>query len=210
MVPGVLAVVGQARDIPVVRAAGGGGALLGDLNEAPIVARALTRVPVGQVRADPGFEQELVRRRRRPLGLLHALEPVVPPAGLGSRRRGALADAVAADLLVPEEVQLVALRDLERQPEVRLQRAVTVAFGRPIRVGHVGPLGDVAGVLVVEHVDVTAGAAVIHQSVVPQPIPDNRAPTRHARVVVVVGPVGAAQPGVDDALREVVALHACC
>ena len=91
---------------------------------------AAVGAPAREIRAVAGFEQQFVRRGRRPGALLHALEAVRVAAGFRRRRVGAAEHrfehfvagglaaavairrprrAVARMLLVPEEVDLVAL-----------------------------------------------------------------------------------------------------
>ena len=100
-------------------------ALLGDLNEAAIVAGRLAVVPVGQVGADARFEQQLVGRGRRPLGLLHALEAVVP-----ARRSPAT--------MVEEPWPMLSLLICSSQNRLNLLRGVAWNVRR--RFGCSGPL----------------------------------------------------------------------
>src|SRR5690606_31189013 len=118
----------------------------------------------------------------RPRDLLHALDRVQVSGHLGRGRRvptakaersddraclglstapgAGIRGAVARLLLVPVDVELVALGGLQRQPE----RADPPALGpeRALRpVGLVGPLRRVAGVLVREHVGNAAVVALV-------------------------------------------------
>src|SRR5205085_8763289 len=113
--PAVQSAIVQVGDAAVVRTSRRGRTLLCDRDQAPVVAWRLAVVPVRQIRADARLEQQPARRRRRPARLLNALEAVVPGAGLGRGRRRALADAVVADLFVPEQAHAVLLRELPRE-----------------------------------------------------------------------------------------------
>ncbi len=141
-VPGCLIAIVETGDATVLRAAAApaeriarlrGGALLVHLNQiAPCLDRqrrvfgvAFAGIPVRQIRAQAGIEQQLVRASRCPLHLLHALPSVIASARLRRIRCRTGAQAVVADLLVPEQIQLVALRQLECETKRWLQRTAT-------------------------------------------------------------------------------------
>src|ERR1051325_8322813 len=94
-----------------------------------------------------------------------------PPMLMVLTCRTACAKAVVADLLIPEQIQLVALRQLEREPQGGLQRAATAGHRRPALVGHAAPLVRLPLVLVVENPrHVVLAAAVVAEEVEPDPI----------------------------------------
>src|SRR5262249_39073615 len=132
--PVQLAVILQVRYVAVVRAAGR--ALLGDVDEGAVVAVALLAAPVRQIRADARFDQPLARRRQGPRQLRHALE-LTGAAGCRFRGRGRRAGAavVAALLLVPEQIELVALAGLHGDAGEGCDGRLRLADRRTARVG---------------------------------------------------------------------------
>src|SRR5439155_7322393 len=152
--------------------AGNASALLTDLNEIERgTARSRVAAPARAVRAEPDVEQGLVRYRRRPRCLLNPLRAVRVDAGFRGhdvRAAGAGTNArldpavrvlaarprllgarprrtVARALFVPEEIQLVALRYLIRQPHAR--GAIGLIGARlQGRVRHVRPFRRVTGI----------------------------------------------------------------
>ena len=204
-VPERLVAIVEAGDAAVLRARAAPaegverlrrGALLVHLDHRPphvlrqrLVFRvAFARVPVRQVGAEARFEEQAVGGGGRPLHLLDALPAVVAAAGL--RRVGGVAgaEAVVAGLLVPEQVQFVARRQLQREAQRRLDRATAAGERRTLLVGEVAPLRRIPLVLVVEHAgDRVLAAAVVAEEVEPDLVALDRAAERVAGVVDVVG-----------------------
>jgi hypothetical protein len=152
-----------------------------------IAARMGDAAPLAPIGPEPGFEQQLVRQRRRPRRLLDPLaEAGEIRSDLGRGRRGAwrirgarcaandlvrtrlaapfvgseIAGPLTGDLLVPEQIQFVSCRRLQGQS----QRGVPPAAcddRRPRRVLLVGPLRRVAHIRVGEHARHRAMAALV-------------------------------------------------
>ena len=198
--------VGQARDEA---------ALFVDLHQSPTLGRRRFAVKTVRI-ADAHVHQELVRQGRRPVELLHA--PVSPQsrdvAGrrrLGGNRRTVGADGVAPlalALLVPEDGELVALRNLPR--EAHRGVPIPIVIGGPaIVVRIVGPGVRVAGVLVGPHVgDVGHVGLVSCGREVPQPVPLDRAAHTQIELRRVDQLVGRPQHAGGHQILGVVARHA--
>src|SRR4029453_9531520 len=86
---------------------------------------------------------------------------MIAAAGLRRVRRRSGAEAVVADLLIPEQIQIVARRQLERETKRRLKRATATGESRPIRVRHIAPFRRVPLVPVVEHAGDSVFAAPV-------------------------------------------------
>ena len=226
--------IGQARNAAVGRAASR--ALLGHANQiAGRIARLLERPPPRQLRAESGLEQQLVGHGRRPRHLLHArADGAEVAADFGRRRGGEAAEAeradhhvtagllpaafrglvvgraVAGQLLVPVDVELVLRRRLVGQSQ-RTDGPALRALSRLQAIRRIEELRRVAGVEVREDVRDRAPLALIaDREEVPQavlldrtantagvvPLFDERArrgePTRPELVAVVAAdpPVG--------------------
>ena len=171
-VPEESGAVGQVRDIAVARA--GHRALLGHPHETgQRAAGLLGAAPLTEVGAEARFEQQPVADGRGPCRLLHPLAVAGQErADLGRRRRGArrvgglgraaddlalprlaasflgaqIPGALAGDLVVPEDVELVSRRRLHRHTQRRVAPAASLNRG-PARVRDIGPLRRIAHVL---------------------------------------------------------------
>ena len=91
-------------------------------NQIAVVAGLLEATVPNEDCPEAGFEEQAVGKRRRPGDLLHALRPAYRLGGRLRRcRRRAAADTRNTQiLLVPEQIDLVARRCLQRQPQAHV------------------------------------------------------------------------------------------
>ena len=172
---------------------------------------AFTRIAVvGHNRAEAGFDEEPIREGRRIGGLIGAdvVDVLRPVLRLRRRRGAAAAGAVAAHvLLVPEEIELLARRDLPRRAQ---RRAVPQPVGERLLaiVRVVNPRVRVAGVLVVVHAGhITVGALITSGQVEPEPVLHDRPAERAVHVPQLLQLSRFAQPGGHQLVVEVAALQ---
>ena len=160
-----------------------------ELGVAPVVVRV----------AETGFEEQLVRHRRRPARGLDALRTVLAVAvRFRSRQRrrrrtaerGRAGARPAHGLFIPRERELVPLRRLPRDPR-RVVLPLAVVVGRFGEIRGVGPLRRVARVVVVVDVQGVAARSLLADAhVVPELVLQDRAADRRVEVVDVVRRVG--------------------
>ena len=172
---------------------------------------ALARVAVvGHDRADAGFDEEPIGQGRCIGGLIGAdvVDVLRPILRLRRRRGAAAASAVAAHvLLVPEEIDLLPLRDLPRRAQ---RRAVPQPVGERLLavVRVVDPRVRVAGILVVVHAGHEAvGPLIAAGQVEPEPVLHDRPTERGVHVPQLVQLSWFAQPGGHQLVVEVATLQ---
>src|SRR5437660_5352282 len=113
---------------------------------------------------------------------------------------------LACPLLIPPEVHFVAPRELPGDPHGCVLPG-SVIEGLVAVVGIVGPLAQIAGVLIAPQRYVLAVALVTCGPVKPEPVLQNRAAKRPIEVPEFLQLIGSAEAGTTEILRVIASLH---